>query len=592
MGRLFDSATKQSSLKLAWQRIRANGSVSSAAETRVAVEMFDRDESRNIYNIQRRLHADSFEFEPQKGVLKNKKSGGKRGIVMASVHNRIVERAWLDCLQSKSRFVQQVINLRTSVGGVPNRSVPHGLRLIRDAFLEGKVHYVRSDISGFFDHVPRSLVLAKIAHGIDDARFLRTLDAATTVVLANEIALGEERRVFPTNEEGVAQGSPLSPLFGNILLYDFDLRFNDRGIICIRFIDDFVLLGDIGRNVSKAFQNAKEMLKSLGLSCHDPFSGKTNSDKAAYGRVDDGFVFLGYDIRPGLFQPSRQAREKLEKVVDGHLYRGKQAILEVKRAGNSFESRQRYAQTLTLIDKVMRGWGDAFAYGNAPSTMENLDRKIDVQLNKFRNWFAEQLRDADWKTKRRLGGVCMLSDGELKNLDDVPFILENGKRFVRSANTVTISTDGSLAGSVQKKGKDKGPGGWAFVNHETNETRAGRVKSATNNQMELRAVIEAIRFVESKRSIFIRTDSQYVHDAIERKTTIKSNSELWKEYQEVSKSRSIKVKWVKGHAGDPHNELADKLAAEQANLAKAESGNKSKKIVGGASPSSGASIAA
>jgi retron-type reverse transcriptase len=459
MGKLFHSATEQNSLRFAWQRIRSNGVVSSAVETRIAVEMFDREASRNISKIQKRLRSDTFEFEPQKVVLKKKNSGGSRGIVMASVHNRVVERAWLDYLQNKSEFVQKVISQPTSVGGVPHRSVPHGLRMIRDAFVDKKLYYVRSDISGFFDHIPRGAVIEKIAKEIGDERFLRTLHAATTVVLANEAALGEDRRIFPTDEEGVAQGSPLSPLFGNILLYDFDLRFNDRGVTCIRFIDDFVLLGESAAIVSKAFQSAKEMLEGIRLTCHDPFSSKKNAAKAAFGQAENGFVFLGYDIRPGLFQPSRQARQKLAKTVEGHIYFGRQAILDVKKAGNSFESRQRYSQTLTLIDKVLRGWGDAFAYGNAATTIEDLDRNIDAQLGKFRGWFPVQLPDQDWKTKRRLGGVCLLGDVQQKSLDDVPFILGAGARFVRSSNTVTISTDGSIAGNNRKKGKDQGSGG-------------------------------------------------------------------------------------------------------------------------------------
>jgi RNA-directed DNA polymerase len=97
-------------------------------------------------------------------------------------------------------------------------------------------------------------VIDKIGNEIDDGRFQDTLRAATKVVLANEKALGEDRRVFPTDEEGVAQGSPLSPLFGNILLYDFDARFNDRGVVCVRFIDDFVLLGDNESSVSRRCQ--------------------------------------------------------------------------------------------------------------------------------------------------------------------------------------------------------------------------------------------------------------------------------------------------------------------------------------------------
>ena len=301
--------------------------------------------------------------------------------------------------------------------------------------------------------------------------------------------------------------------------------------------------------------------------CHDPFS-RSRDDKATAGKAEDGFVFLGYDIRPGLFQPSRQARQKIVSAVEGHIYVGRKAIAEVSSAANSFESRQRYAQTLVLIDKVLRGWGDAFAYGNAPSQMEDLDRKVDSLLDEFRAWFSIQVKGKDWKTKRRLGGVCLLSDIGAKSLDDVPFSLEKGPRFVTSSRTVTISTDGSTVTQGRRKGKDQGPGGWAFVVHGTGEERGGHVPSATNNQMELRAVIEAIRFVGPDNSIIVRTDSQYVADAINRGAVIKTNADLWNEFREVSRSRRVSVRWIKGHAGDPHNHRADTLAAGQANLAK------------------------
>jgi RNA-directed DNA polymerase len=489
---------------------------------------------------------------------------------MASVYNRVVERAWLDCLQNESKFVKQVIELPTSVGGLPHRSVPHGLKLIHDAFSQKKMYFVRSDISGFFDNIPRAQVLDKIAREIDDQDFLRVLDLATTVVLSNEKTLGEDRRIFPTDDQGVAQGSPLSPLFGNVLLYDFDLEFNKRGIICVRFIDDFILLGDNERDVSRAFQKARQMLEGFGLRCHDPFAKKANAEKAIFGKVENGFVFLGYDIRPGLFQPSRLARQKLERTIDEHISFGRRAISEVKKSGNSFENRQRYVQTLALIDKVLRGWGDAFAYSNSTGTIGDLDKIIDEKLDRFRSWFAGQLRGQDWKTRRRIGGVCLIGDTNPKNLDDVPFRLEAHGRFAQSKNTLTISTDGSIANLGHRRGKDQGPGGWAFVVHETDEQRSGRVASSTNNQMELRAVIEAICFAPPNKSIIIRTDSQYVYSAISGRAVVKTNQELWRKYQEVSKSRRIRVVWVKGHAGDAHNEKADQLANQQALRAQAE----------------------
>jgi ribonuclease HI/retron-type reverse transcriptase len=568
MGQLFQKATQLASLRNAWHRIRENGSSSLAIETRIAVETFGREIDRNLHKIQRKLREDTFEFEPQKGVPKKKTSGGKRGIVMASVQNRIVERAWLDCLQDHSSFIKRVISQPSSVGGVPRRSVPHGLKLIRDAFAEGKIHFVRSDISGFFDNIPRQFVLNKIGSEMDDQRFLEVLDAATKVVLSNEKALGEDRKIFPTDDQGVAQGSPLSPLFGNVLLHDFDLRLNERGVICIRFIDDFLLLGDSESQVVRAFRSARAVLRDLGLNCHDPFQRIANTAKADFGKAENGFIFLGYDIRPGLFQPSHLARQKFEQKIDEHLANGRRSIHEVRKAANSLGSRQRYTQTLTLLDKVVRGWGESFSYGNSQSTIEGLDLRIEKKLTDFRSWFSRQIVDADWKTRRRLGGVCLLSDIPQKDLDDVPFSLEPGKRFVRSSNTLTISTDGSIVPTGRERGREQGPGGWAFIVHETGERRSGRIAATTNNRMELTAVIEAIKFATPKHSIIIRTDSQYVSDAINKGTIVKSNSDLWAEFDAVRKSKRLKVVWVKGHAGDEFNETADRLAAEQAALAK------------------------
>jgi len=218
MGKLFDKASEQNNLFAAWRHIRSNGISSKSPETRNAVEAFDEDPVRNIRSIQSLLRSGQFEFDYQTGILKAKASGKNRGIVLASVRNRIVERAVLDTLQNNCQFVKDVNSCATSVGGVPHRSVPHGIKLILDAFDQGKSHFVRSDISGFFDHIPRQTVIGYLREKISDQRFLTLIDQATTVTLANENALGENRSVFPTSEEGVAQGSPLDQV-SNVVRY-------------------------------------------------------------------------------------------------------------------------------------------------------------------------------------------------------------------------------------------------------------------------------------------------------------------------------------------------------------------------------------
>ena len=384
MEKFFEHATAQGTLRAAWGHIRQNGIVSPSVETRSQIAHFDQDADANIRRLQGKLRRGEFEFDPQQGVLKNKASGkGKRGIVMASVQNRIVERALLDCLQAKSTYVQQVLEIPTSVGGVPHRSVPHGLRLIDDALKDGKLYFARTDIRGFFDNIPRHAVIAKIAEQIEDLPFLELLTRATSVVLANERALGDDRSCFPTDTNGVAQGSPLSPLFGNILLRDFDHQLNGRGIVCPRFIDDIVILGESARMVAKAFASSRNRFADLGLSCHDPYAGADRT-KSAHGHASAGFDFLGYRIEPGLRQPSARARQKLLSAVDEQFRIGRRAIDECLRQRSSLAHRLRAPQTIDMVDRIVKGWGNAFSYGNSKATLADLDRRIDEKKSAFR----------------------------------------------------------------------------------------------------------------------------------------------------------------------------------------------------------------
>jgi len=257
------------------------------------------------------------------------------------------------------------------------------------------------------------------------------------------------------------------------------------------------------------------------------------------------------------------------EAVDGHLAAGRRAIEEVRKAENSFATRQRYAQTLALVDRVLRGWGESFAYTTSGETMDGLDIKVDEKLESFRSWFARRMESADRKSRRRMGGVGLLTDIERRALEDVPFRLGPAGPFRASKATTTISTDGALYAGRRQRKKEHHPGGWAFIVHETNKEFGGYDRSTTNNRMELQAVIEALRYTDSGASVILRTDSQYVHDVVNKGTTVKRNSDLWKLFEAEVSKRSVRVQWVKGHAGYQYNERADKVAgrfAEEAHM--------------------------
>ena len=102
---------------------------------------------------------------------------------------------------------------------------------------------------------------------------------------------------------------------------------------------------------------------------------------------------------------------------------------------------------------------------------------------------------------------------------------------------------------------------------------SGNEKNTTNNKMELLAPIRAIQKFKKKSEISIFTDSTYVKEGItvwikkwEKngwKTASKKpvkNKELWKKLKILSLKHNIKWNWVKGHAQDKYNNLADDLA--------------------------------
>lgn len=135
-------------------------------------------------------------------------------------------------------------------------------------------------------------------------------------------------------------------------------------------------------------------------------------------------------------------------------------------------------------------------------------------------------------------------------------------------NSVTIYTDGGCRGNP-------GPGGWGAVLlwGDKQKKLYGSEPDTTNNRMELLAAIEGLTALKRKMEVKLYTDSQYVKQGITSwitnwkkngwKTASRKpvkNQDLWIRLDELMSQHEVSWHWVKGHAGDPMNELADQLA--------------------------------
>ncbi|NPA50571.1 MAG: ribonuclease HI [Epsilonproteobacteria bacterium] len=137
----------------------------------------------------------------------------------------------------------------------------------------------------------------------------------------------------------------------------------------------------------------------------------------------------------------------------------------------------------------------------------------------------------------------------------------------REKKAIKLYCDGSSLGNP-------GAGGWGVILEYKGVKKefSGGVKSATNNQMELQAVIEGLKRLKEPCKVEIVTDSQYIANSINDwlyKWIAKGfkgvkNKELWEEYLRVSKDHDIKAIWVRGHNGHVENERCDYLAKKEA----------------------------
>ena len=137
---------------------------------------------------------------------------------------------------------------------------------------------------------------------------------------------------------------------------------------------------------------------------------------------------------------------------------------------------------------------------------------------------------------------------------------------------VEIATDGACKGNP-------GPGGWGAVLRfgGTEKDLSGGEPDTTNNRMELTAAIEALNALKRPCRVKLSTDSRYVMDGLTKwlkgwqkngwKTADKKpvkNADLWQALIAAAAPHRIEWTWVKGHAGHPDNERADRLASDAA----------------------------
>jgi hypothetical protein len=403
-------------LEAAWRVILANGKRSQSKKTRDEVDAFSQVAGTGLRQIQTQLRKNCFKFPAAFGIpIDRGRSKDRRPIVKSPVPSRIVQRSIHDCLL-RIPAVHGFVENPNSFGGVTRRdgdgraAVPAAIAETVREIERGAAYFIRSDIASFFAKVPKPVVLEIIEDHVTDTVSRDLVRDSIHIELTNMAKLRKRGfdSLFPIEDIGVAQGNCLSPLVGNILLYEFDSVMNDGVCRCLRYIDDFIILGPDKKAVRQRFGKAIQYLKNYDMTAYDP---KTDTDKADHGDVRAGFDFLGVNLKDGLVRPAKKSRRRLLRRIEEVLQESADAMVKSASEPIDLDRKHSVTRTLTTINGMVKGWAEQYSYCNERNVFQTLDREIDKLIRSYLGRYSHVRSSiSSDDDQRRLLGVALLTD--------------------------------------------------------------------------------------------------------------------------------------------------------------------------------------
>ena len=355
--RLLESILYKDNFNRAYKRVKANKGKHGVDGMTVEEALpYLREHQKELTD---RILRGKYTPSPVRRVEIPKSDGGVRKLGIPTVIDRTIQQA----IAQQLIPIYEPLFIETSYGYRPNKSAKDAILKVKEYAEQGYTFAVTLDLSKYFDTLNHELLINLLRRNVKDERVIQLIKRyLKSGVMENGVVMD--------TEEGSPQGGNLSPLLANIYLNEFDQEYIKRGVPCIRYADDIVLL-------AKSKRASMRLLESSTKYLEEKLKLTVNRDKSRTVSVFaiQNFKFLGFALgRNGRGIYVRVHPKSWKK------FKSKLKILSSRKKCQSIKP------SLEEIKVYARGWLNYYGIASMKNNIEDIN-----------GWLYHRIRMCIWK---------------------------------------------------------------------------------------------------------------------------------------------------------------------------------------------------
>jgi len=420
---LYNLVCDPAFLTIAWERVAGNKGARTPGVDRATVARITSGIGVEAFlqQVRDELKSRIFQPVPVRQVMIPKASGKLRKLGIPTVTDRVVQAALKLVLEP----IFEADFQSCSYGFRPNRRAHDAIAEIHHFTSKSYQWVLEADIEACFDMIDHTALMDRLRARISDKRVLALVKAFLKAGVLTTVGTTEG------TVTGTPQGGILSPLLANIALSVLDDHFaqqwnqhmanevqrqrrrrrGEANYRLIRYADDFVIV------VTGQRQDAERLRQEVAVVLA-PMGLRLSPDKTRVVHIDDGFDFLGFNIR--------RMRKRGSHKSYVYTRPSTKAIASIKARVRTMTYRNTLHQDpgylMGYLGRVLRGWANYFRHGVSKAIFNAID---SYTWERITNWLRKKHR-IGWPELRRR--YCLPGTWRLTH---------DGERF-RGAASVTV----------------------------------------------------------------------------------------------------------------------------------------------------------